>query len=102
MLRSFVVALALLLFAGTPIVTRAASHSTIGVTAPAPVGDLQLFATEAAAQKHCPKDTVVWLNTNSGIYHEKGMRWYGNTKHGAYVCRAESDAAGDRDTRNGQ
>jgi len=45
------------------------------------------FATEAAAQAHCPSDAVVWLNTNTGIYHEKGMRWYGRTKHGAYVCR---------------
>lgn len=61
-----------------------------------------LFATESAAQKHCPKDEVVWLNTSSGIYHEKGMRWYGRTKHGGYVCRKEADAAGDRDTRNGQ
>jgi hypothetical protein len=65
-------------------------------------GDLQLFATEQAAQKHCPKDEVVWLNLPSGIYHEKGMRWYGRTKHGAYVCRKEADAAGDRNTRNGQ
>jgi hypothetical protein len=61
-----------------------------------------MFSTEAAAQAHCPKDEVVWLNTNSGIYHEKGMRWYGRTKRGAYVCRKEADAAGDRDTRNGQ
>jgi len=60
------------------------------------------FATEAAAQAHCPSDAVVWLNTNTGIYHEKGMRWYGRTKHGAYVCRKDADAAGDRDTRNGQ
>jgi len=63
---------------------------------------LGTFNTEAAAQAHCPRDQVVWLNTNSGIYHEKGMRWYGRTKHGAYVCRKEADAAGDRDTRNGQ
>jgi hypothetical protein len=71
-------------------------------TPPATAADLQLFTTEEAAQKHCPKDQVVWLNLPSGIYHEKGMRWYGHTKHGAYVCRKEADAAGDRDTRNGQ
>jgi hypothetical protein len=65
-------------------------------------GKLVTFDSEGAAQAHCPNDTVVWLNTNSGIYHEKGMRWYGRTKHGAYVCRSEADAAGDRDTRNGQ
>ena len=63
---------------------------------------LAMFATESAAQAHCPKDDVVWLNTPSGIYHEKGMRWYGRTKHGAFVCRKEADAVGDRNTRNGQ
>jgi hypothetical protein len=65
-------------------------------------GSLASFPTEAAAQAHCPADEVVWLNTISGIYHVKGMRWYGKTKYGAYVCRKEADAAGDRDTRNGQ
>jgi len=64
--------------------------------------DIPMFDTETAAQSHCPSDTVVWLNTKSGIYHEKGMRWYGRTKHGAYVCKKEADAAGFRDTRNGQ
>lgn len=65
-------------------------------------GPLHQYSTEDAAQAHCPDDTVVWLNTNSGIYHEKGMRWYGNTRVGAYVCRQEANDAGDRDTRNGQ
>lgn len=100
MFRRIAVALisASLLFSPT---IASANHKT---TAQAPVtaGSLQLFSAETAAQKHCPKDEVVWLNTNSGIYHEKGMRWYGNTKAGAYVCRKEADAAGDRDTRNGQ
>ena len=66
------------------------------------IGTLELFATEEAAQRHCRKDELFCLNTRTGIYHEKGMRWYGNTKEGAYVCRKEADAAGDRDTRNGQ
>ena len=79
------------------------TYGTHHVTqAPVSAGSLRLFNTEDAAQRHCPRDTVVWLNTSSGVYHEKGMRWYGNTKAGAYVCRREADAAGDRDTRNGQ
>jgi hypothetical protein len=61
-----------------------------------------LFPTEVAADKHCPHDEVVWLNIASGVYHERGMRWYGKTKHGAFVCKKEADEAGDRDTRNGQ
>ena len=88
----------LVLFA--PTTAMAARHTT--ASAPVARGSLQLFATEAAAQAHCPRDQVVWLNTRSGIYHEKGMRWYGNTRSGAYVCRKEADAAGNRDTRNGQ
>jgi hypothetical protein len=61
-----------------------------------------LFSTEDAAQAHCPRDTVVWLNIPSGIYHYKGERWYGRTKHGAYACEREAVAAGDRATENGQ
>lgn len=81
--------------------TLAAAHIRTAVVATATT-DIPMFDSEAAAQAHCPADTVVWLNTKSGIYHEKGMRWYGRTKHGAYVCKKEADAAGYRDTRNNQ
>jgi len=101
MLRRLIVALLAATLFTAPTVALAAHKKTV-TTAPVTSGTLQLFSTEAAAQAHCPRDQVVWLNTNSGIYHEKGMRWYGNTKSGAYVCRKEADAAGDRDTRNGQ
>jgi hypothetical protein len=60
------------------------------------------FNAESAAQAHCPRDVVVWLNIPSGIYHFRGERWYGRTKHGAYVCEKEAIAAGDRASRNGQ
>jgi hypothetical protein len=62
----------------------------------------QRFKTEAEAQRHCPKDTVVWVNTRTGVYHFKGERWYGATKTGCYECRKEADEEGDRPTRNGQ
>lgn len=92
------------LFLGVALLTApsvARSHH-ITTSDASTVGSLALFESEAAAQAHCPTDVVVWLNTNSGIYHEKGMRWYGRTSHGAFVCRKEADSAGDRDTRNGQ
>ena len=65
-------------------------------------GGLQTFDNEDDAQAHCPDDTVVWLNLSSGIYHMKGERWYGATENGAYVCQQEANAAGDRETENGQ
>jgi hypothetical protein len=33
---------------------------------------MQTFKSEQAAQRHCPADTVVWLNTASANYHFKG------------------------------
>ena len=60
------------------------------------------FHSEQEAKQHCPHDQVVWVNTKTGVYHLRGERWYGATKDGAYVCRKEADAEGDRATRNGQ
>ncbi len=74
-----------------------------GSPAPAEVAQqLTLFQGEQEAQKHCPADVVVWVNLPTGVYHFKGQRWYGNTKSGAFVCKAEADKAGDRPTKNGQ
>jgi hypothetical protein len=63
---------------------------------------LTLYSSEEQSQQHCPSDVVVWLNLPTHIYHWKGMRWYGNTKNGAYVCKKEADENGNRGTRNGQ
>lgn len=67
-----------------------------------PASALALFSTQKSAQAHCPRDTVVWLNTPTGIWHYQGERWYGNTKYGAYVCEGEAKNSGDRGTENGQ
>lgn len=53
------------------------------------------FATDTAAQAHCPTDTVVWVNTNFNIYHFAGYYAYGNTRAGAYMCEADAKVAGD-------
>ena len=90
-LRSLLLSIALLVgLLPIAVPTRAVAYSA------------HYFATAQSAQRHCPHDTVVWLNTRSGIYHYAGERWYGNTKYGAYVCEKEAIAEGDRATRNGQ
>lgn len=63
---------------------------------------LDQFQSEQAAQKHCPGDTVVWVNLPTGVFHFKGQRWYGRTKNGAFVCQKEAVNEGDRGTKNGQ
>ncbi|MGH2478043.1 MAG: hypothetical protein ACRED7_12345 [Stellaceae bacterium] len=67
--------------------------------APSLAANAPLFPTEQQAQQHCPNDTVVWLNTKTGVYHIKGSRWYGATKDGAYVCQHETSG---RPALNGQ
>jgi len=86
----------------TTVQTPSAAAPVNGVTTgvPAAAGNPPGFADEASAKAHCAADEVVWLNMNSKIYHLKGTRFYGNTKHGEYACRKEADAAGDRDSKS--
>jgi hypothetical protein len=50
----------------------------------------------------CASDPIVWVNTKTGVYHFPGMTWYGHTKEGKYICKADADREGDRPTLNGQ
>jgi hypothetical protein len=72
----------------------------LGIAAAA--GPVTPFSSEETAQRHCPSDTVVWLNLPTGVYHFRGQRWYGRTKNGAFVCKKEADVVGDRPSLNGQ
>ena len=53
------------------------------------------FKTEAAAQKHCPQDEIVW-GSSRGTYYPKESHLYGKSRGGAYVCAREAYAAGWR------
>jgi NO-binding membrane sensor protein with MHYT domain len=88
----------------TKVLPRFFAGLVVSLVLAVPVFALSLgtFTTEAQAQQHCPKDVVVWLNLPTMIWHYKGMRWYGITKHGAYACEKEAGASGARATRNGQ
>ena len=37
---------------------------------------------------------MVWVNTDSGVYHKPGTRWYGKTKQGKYMTEADAQKAG--------
>jgi hypothetical protein len=58
------------------------------------------FATEGEAKAYCPRDTVVWANLDSKIYHFSGAHSYGTTKKGAYMCERDTAAAGIRAAKN--
>jgi len=49
------------------------------------------FSTQASAAAHCPNDTVVWSALSKGkSFHLSGSRYFGTTKHGAYVCKGDA------------
>ncbi len=49
------------------------------------------FSTQASAAAHCPNDTVVWSAlSKSKSFHLSGSRYFGTTKHGAYVCKGDA------------
>lgn len=53
------------------------------------------FTTLAEASAHCPNSTVVWSTLSKGhSFHTSGSRYFGKTKHGAYVCKDDALAAG--------
>jgi hypothetical protein len=39
---------------------------------------------------------MVWVNTDSHIYHKEGSRYYGKTKQGKYMSEADAVKEGDR------
>lgn len=54
------------------------------------------YRYEAQAQRHCPDDTVVWLDFRKGIYYLKQQTRYARSSTGSFVCRAEARSNGYR------
>ncbi|MDF0521509.1 hypothetical protein P0R31_30125 [Bradyrhizobium yuanmingense] len=48
------------------------------------------FRYEAQAQRHCPRDRVVWLDFSKGVYYRKGQKRYGQGFDGSFVCQNEA------------
>lgn len=81
----------------TPAATPPAQTRTPAAAAPTGAGQ---FTTEVQAKASCPRDTVVWVNLDSKIYHFAGYSDYGKTKSGAYMCEGNTAAGGFRAAKN--
>jgi hypothetical protein len=57
---------------------------------------LSPFRYEAQAQRHCPADTVVWLDFRKRIYYSKRQKHYARGSVGSYVCQNEARSNGYR------
>jgi hypothetical protein len=77
-----------------PASTPAASAPA---TKPAPAST-PAASKPAATQQTRPANSagMVWVNTDSGVYHKPGTRYYGKTKQGKYMSEADAIKAGYR------
>jgi hypothetical protein len=50
----------------------------------------------SAAPRSGKPNIRVWVNTESGVYHCPGARWYGKTKKGRYLTQKAARASGYR------
>jgi hypothetical protein len=66
--------------------------AALPVTAPA-----KTTTTNGAASVKCASgDPVVWVNTETKVYHLQGSSYYGKTKHGQYACQSDAAKMGAR------
>jgi hypothetical protein len=63
--------------------------------APAPSKGM---GTQAATKAPVPGGGhgLVWVNTETHVYHTEGSRFYGTTKKGKYMTEAEAVKEGDK------
>lgn len=63
---------------------------------PTATNQVAQFPTSRAAQRHCPMDTVLWLDTFTRHYYYSNSKRYGKTAQGAFVCKKEFKGIGKR------
>jgi len=80
----------------TPAAATSPAPSPASAVAPA---SKPAPAPKPATQQQTPAARsagTVWVNTDSGVYHKPGTRWYGKTKQGKYMTEADAQKAGYR------
>ena len=91
-LTSIVLGAALAIGLGLPGIASAQATA-----APAKATKAAKAVTPAASQADIDAATArgdVWVNTGSGKYHPAGDKYYGKTKAGKFMSKADADKAG--------
>jgi len=77
-----------------------------GAASPAAVSSAPAKKSGAAAPANPPAPGgghgLVWVNTDSHVYHREGSRFYGTTKKGKYMTEAEAAKEGNRAAGKGE
>jgi hypothetical protein len=78
-------------YARTQLQAPAGPNGTAAPSLAAPTN-----ASASATSQTPPANTsgMVWVNTDTGVYHQPGTRYYGKTKHGKYMLETDAIKAG--------
>ena len=79
-----------------PKTSGAAASPAAANPAPARAASAKAAATPAPGGGH----GLVWVNTESHVYHKEGSRFYGTTKKGKYVSEGDAIKEGDKAAHN--
>jgi hypothetical protein len=66
----------------------------LGIPAPT-IEKISALVTIAPARKP-PKKGMVWVNSDSKVYHKEGSQWYGRTKEGTWMTEKDAIKAGNK------
>ncbi|HME81148.1 MAG TPA: hypothetical protein VKF82_03615 [Candidatus Eremiobacteraceae bacterium] len=79
------------------------NSNTSSTAAPTPTSVIQgeqnalplAVAAKIPAGLKCASSDIVWVNMHTKAFHDPGDPWYGKSKNGMYMCRADAVAQGD-------
>jgi hypothetical protein len=81
---------------------KTSASATPAAANPAPAASTRAEATTSATPAPGGGHGLVWVNTDSHVYHKEGSRFYGKTKKGKYLSEADAIKEGDRAAAKGQ
>jgi len=53
-------------------------------------GAVLFFNSQPEAEAHCPNDTVVWVDLQSGVIYKLGQSTHGAARRGHYMCQKDA------------
>jgi DNA uptake protein ComE-like DNA-binding protein len=93
----------------SPLVTVGARPAAPAASQPAPAAASKpSAASKSSASSNAgvsesagppPVKGMVWVNTETKVFHREGDKWYGNTKHGKYMNESDALKAGYRESK---